>query len=499
MLKKLKNQNTLKYLIILGITLLLCQNFLQMHYSSDTYVLYDLGYMNYPQKYFLLDGRLISAIVCYIAGILHIPIKAYIIGMDLIGIIFLATAIFIISNIIENIIKPEKNITKILIMVCSFILILNQFTLEYLVFPESAIMCLGVLLNVIAIKIMVQNSKLKYLKIFLVLLISGLCYQGVLNVFPILAIMVYIVKQIIDKREYKIKEKEFFVEMIKLAAIVIIVLGICMAAIKIGKTMLNSKQDRMMHLIDIEAVKFRGETVLEYMDELWNKGMHMLPTNINTIILVTNFLILLLLKTKKEMIMQYILLLIVAFTICIVPMFLFNTGVCGRVNEPLMMLWGASLIIILAQSTIIPEGKRTSLINILIIVSFIINNIYIMQNITEHIAANRVDENMGKTIKYALEQYEKETGNKITKFSYTYDRNPQQYAVGIKPIGSLTERKFACSWSIVSTVNFYCERKFEVIRKIPETSTIETLSKDYTEFSEEQLIFDKDTMYMIIY
>ena len=51
MLKKLKNQNTLKYLIILGITLLLCQNFLQMHYSSDTYVLYDLGYMNYPQKY----------------------------------------------------------------------------------------------------------------------------------------------------------------------------------------------------------------------------------------------------------------------------------------------------------------------------------------------------------------------------------------------------------------------------------------------------------------
>ena len=75
-LKELSKTENIKYFIVLLITLLLCQNFLQMHYSSDTYVLYDLGYMAYPGKYFLLDGRLISAIVCYIAGILHIPIKA---------------------------------------------------------------------------------------------------------------------------------------------------------------------------------------------------------------------------------------------------------------------------------------------------------------------------------------------------------------------------------------------------------------------------------------
>ena len=84
-LKQLNKQNVIRYFIILGITILFCQNFLQMHYSSDTYVLYDLGYMEYPSKYFLLDGRLISTIVCYLAGILNIPIPAYIIGMDIIG------------------------------------------------------------------------------------------------------------------------------------------------------------------------------------------------------------------------------------------------------------------------------------------------------------------------------------------------------------------------------------------------------------------------------
>ena len=40
-----------------------------------------------------------------------------------------------------------------------------------------------------------------------------------------------------------------------------------------------------------------------------------------------------------------------------------------------------------------------------------------MQNITEHIAANRVDENTGKTISYLMKKYEEETGKTITKFS----------------------------------------------------------------------------------
>lgn len=335
-IKKLKKENIIKYIVILGITILICQNFLQMHYSSDTYVLYDLGYMEYPSQYFLLDGRLISTVVCYLAGILKIPIEMYIVGMDFIGIIFIATAIYMINKILEKIINPEKVITKLMLLAGSFILILNQFTLEYLLFPESAVMCLGVLFNVIAIKFMVDNPKCKYIKIFLTLLVAVFCYQGVLNMFPVLAILVYIVKQILDKREYKV------------------------------------------------AVALRGQTVLEYMDELWNRTMHMLPENTNTIIVIITFVSLIIMKTKKEIIMQYILLLIISFTIC------------------------------------------------------------------------RVEENMGKTIKYALEKYEKETGNKVTKFAYAYDRKPQQYAENM-------------------------------------------MDKDYEEFSEEQLVFKGNTLYMLVY
>lgn len=498
-LKQLNKQNVIEYMVILAITLLFCQNFLQMHFSSDTYVLYDLGYMEYPSQYFLLDGRLISTIVCYLGGILNLPIPVYIVGMNFIGIVFIATSIYLMYKILENIIKPQKKIVKLMLIASTFVLILNQFTLEYLLFPESAVMCLGVLFNVIAVKIMVNNPKHKYAKIFLALLVAVFSYQGLLNMFPVLAILIYIVKEIMDKREYKVKEKEFFVEMIKLAVIVIVVLGISMVAIKLGKTLLNSDQDRMIHMVDMEAVKLRGEIVLEYLAELWNETMYMLPSHINSAVLIISLIMMIVLKTKKEIIMQYILLLVVSFTICIIPMFIFNTGVCGRVNEPLTMIWGASLIILLVQSTTIPECKKTKFIYGFIIASFIINNIFIMQNITEHIASNRVEKNMGKTIKYALEKYEKESGNTVTKFAYAYDMKPQQYAVGIKPIGSLTERKLACSWSILQAMNYYCERKFEKVRMPTRIYVENMIDKDYTEFTEDQLVFEENAVYMLVY
>ena len=469
-----------------------------MHYSSDTYVLYDLGYMSYPEKYFLLDGRLISAIVCYIAGILHIPIKAYIIGMDFIGIIFIGTAIYTISKIFEKLIKPKSQILKISITLASFILILNQFTLEYLLFPESAVMCFGLFLNVLAVKIMIENPKHKYLKIFILLFLAGISYQGLFNIFPILAMTTYLVKEITEDKPYKEKEKEFFIEMIKLAIIVMLALLICIGIIKIGTTMLNSKQDRRMHLISFEAVQLRGETVREYLNELWNECMAMLPKHTNTITLIISFILLLINRTKKEYIMQYILIIFIVFLICIIPMFLFNTGVCGRTNVPLMMLWGTSLIILLAQASISPRNKINNIIYIFTIISFIINSIFIMQNITEHIAANRVDENTGKTISYLMKKYEEETGKTITKFSFTYDKHPQQYAVGIKPMQSLTERKFACSWCIKEALNYYCNKNLKSIAMSMDIKE-KFRNEDYKEFTEEQLIFDEDTLYMIIY
>ena len=54
---------------------------------------------------------------------------------------------------------------KCLCLMASFVLILNQFSLEYLLFPESAVMCLGQMLCVISASLVLSNNKHKYLKI----------------------------------------------------------------------------------------------------------------------------------------------------------------------------------------------------------------------------------------------------------------------------------------------------------------------------------------------
>lgn len=498
---KINKDNLITYFAIFILTLLFCQNFLQMHYSSDTYVLYNLGYMKYPTKYFLLDGRLISTIICYLAGILHIPIKAYIIGMDFIGIILITTAIYIFSMLIIKIVDIKKVSLKILVIAASFVIILNQFALEYLLFPESAIMCLGLLMCVIATKLSFENCKHKYLKVFLVLLIAGLSYQGVLNIYPSLLILVYIIREISrknDKADNQSK-KQIFKDLLKQAIILAIVLLICMAVMKICQKALNTKQDRMMHMINFEAVMWRGKTVSEYMDELWNYSMHMLPHNFSTIVLIINSILFILLKPKKKTILEYIFLILLNFGMCVIPMYIFNTGIAGRVNVPLMMIWGETLLMLLIQSMQCNNQIIRKIVYLTIIISFIVNNCFVMQNITEHIAANKVDETIGNIINKKLEEYETESGKKVTKFTFLYDLNPQQFEKNIKPMGSMTERKFGCSWCIISAVDYYCNRNF-IFTTLP-SEAYEKLPKfqDFTQFSEDLLTFYDDTMCLIVY
>lgn len=105
--KTIKKQDIILFLIILMITIIMGNAFLQTHFSSDTYVLMDLGYLKYPSEYFLLDGRLISTLVCYIAGIINIPFEVYLIGMDLIGIILISLTIFILYKKILKIMRNK--------------------------------------------------------------------------------------------------------------------------------------------------------------------------------------------------------------------------------------------------------------------------------------------------------------------------------------------------------------------------------------------------------
>ena len=495
--KIINKKDFIELISITLVTLILCSNFLQMHFSSDTYALINLGYFKYPSKYFLIDGRILSALVCYIGGLLHLPYPVYIVGMDFLGMIFLSLSIYIFSKIICDILKPENLFLEILIILASHLLILNQFSLEYLLFPESAVMCLGVLFVIIALKILVQKPKYAYLKIWGYLLITALSYQGELNFFPLLAILIYVLKQIKENKKIGMFLKEFFIEMLKLALITITVLAISLIVIKIGKSILNNTETKLAKIFNIRTFKLRLITVKQFTNELWNNCMHMLPKNSLNITIAITIILLVLSKAKKQIYFYYIFLLIVAFSSTLLPLFLLDVGICGRISVPITMNFGVSSLVLIANAL---YNKKNYQLNIAIIFTFfifLINGFFIIQNTSEHIAANRIDQNLGQAIKELIEKYEQENNVIVTKLGYTYDVIPQQFSNGIKPIQSMTERSLACSWRVLYVLNYYCDKKFKLV-------PFKLINKknyffNYTNFFEEQISFEGDTIFIILY
>ena len=505
-MKRIEKENVIKFLGILGTIIVICINFLQMHFSSDTYVLYRLGYFNYPSEYFLQDGRLISTLFCYLGGILHLPIPVYIIAMDFFGMIFLAIAIYIIGGIFKNIMKPNSILKEVLIYLASFVLILNQFTLEYLLFPESAVMCMGVLFIVLAIKEFVNENDNKYLKIFLYLLITGLSYQGELNIFPILVLLVIIVKQIKEKKKTKEFLRESIIELVKIMAITISVLIICTLIVNICADIFHSQKESMMLIRNETMLRRKLNLVKFYSRDILIKGICMIP---KYSILIYPFIILALLiitKAKIQTIVNYIIYIVISFASVVLPLFIITAAVCARLSLPAMMILGGSLIILIANIENEPKEWKKKLISIFVIIIFIANAGFIVINTTEHIAANKIDEAQGKQIKYMLDKYEEESGNKVTKFAYKYDSNPSQYSPGIKHMESLTERKLACVWCIEYAMQYYCERDLElvpfnnfVLMQDDRENMQNNRNIDYECFTSEQITFKDDTIYMIVY
>lgn len=453
-MEKINKKEIIKFLGILGVIIIICSNFLQMHFSSDTFVLYKLGYFNYPSEYFLQDGRLISTIFCYLGGILHLPIPVYIITMDFIGMIFLAIAIYIIGGIFKNIIKSDSILKEVLIYLASFVLILNQYTLEYLLFPESAVMCMGVLFIVLAIKEFVSENDNKYLKIFLYLLITGVSYQGELNIFPILVLLVIIVKQIKEKKKTKEFLKESVIELIKIMAITISVLIICTLIVNICADIFHSQKESMMLIRNETMLRRKLNLVKFYSRDIIIKGICMIP---KYSILIYPFIILTLLiitKVKIQTIINYVVYILVSFASVVLPLFIITAAVCARLSLPAMMIFGGSLIILLANIGNEPREWKKKLISAFVIIMFILNAGFIVINTTEHIAANKIDEAQGKQIKYMLDKYEEESGNRVTKFAYKYDPNPQQYATRNKTYGIINRKKISMCmvYRICSTI-----------------------------------------------
>lgn len=346
----------------------------------------------------------------------------------------------------------------------------------------------------------ISDKKSKYIKIIIYLFITMLSYQAIIIAFPVLAFLLNFIKVEDNSKGSKAISKEskkIIIEILKYIAILLVIILIEWGIIQLLNNLLGKEMTRTVKLINFQAFCIRLKYAMLNTLVLYAGFMNMLPIGLLPIVSVATIMLMLVNKKSRGDIKFYIFLLLIIFIECGTIIFLFDSGQCPRTNWTMGFVWGISLIYLIKNIDI--NKNMEKIISVLVTISFVVNSVVLLQNSMQHIAANKVDANIGYNIKYKIERYEASTGKTITKFAYINDYKASQYAKEIKKIGSLTERAFACSWSILEAVNYYTGRELKLTEFPYEIYFNKMEQIDYTVYTEEQLFFENDTLYMIVY
>ena len=470
--------------------------FLQRHYSSDTMCLINYGYFNYPIKFFLLDGRIISTLMCYLGGILNLSFDMYLFISNFIGILILSLTVIILYKVTIKYLEIENKWIKFMTMLATYTIIVNHMSIEYLIFAESCVMCTGLMFSVIAAITYLDSKKGEIFESFAFLLLSSLCYQGLLSIFPAIVITLSLLKK---RKDTKNEILKFYInEIFKLGVMYVLVMLINVGLVLIFNNLLDNSTYRL------ERVKNIVEMILTIpynsFDILINQTNKVPQYLCVVVMIITSFLIIRYSKNLNTL-LKYILTMFTAYLFCIIPMLVF-----GYAESRMLMAIGATMGISLLfiihylndnKDDITIKDVKTIIISICVIGYFIFNIINNGINSYEHLKAFKIDEENGKRINKLVKEYEESTGKEIKKIAYYHDVAEQKYEEGIKQLGPLTERKFAVP--IVESLNYYCNKRLELVPFSVKVYYKYFVGKNYTKFSEEQLVFIDDILYMCVY
>ena len=493
---KIKKQDLILFAVIWIFTMLVNNAFLQRHYSSDTMCLIYHGYFEYPTHYFLLDGRIFSTLMCYLGGILGLPFDTYLFISNFIGIALLSLTFVILFKFIISYLDIKNNWIRFLVLLSVYTIILNHMSLEYLLYPESCIMCVSMLCCVLATKTYLKKGKNSLIKSFVLLVIATLCYQGLISIFPTLVITLGLLK---IKKDNKEKLKIFIKELFKVGIMFGMAMLISALLIVIFNYLLQDSSNRIEKIVNS----------LNYLKQIPKETYYILlkqcdriPENLSILVMLITTLIIVNCNSKLDLFIKYILSILVAYMFSIIPI-AFYGYTTARILMSIGSTMGISLLFVIItlnnEKEISLKNFKTVIITIGVISYFIFNvvNNYICGY--EHLKAFKIDEEMGKEIAQIVKEYEEETGKEIKKFAYCYDVYSEPHSKGIKRFGSFTERKFAMPWCITESVSYYCNKKLEGIYLSPEVFLTYFIGKNYMEFSKEQIVFIDDTMNMCVY
>lgn len=495
-IKFLKN-NKVNIFIFIGMllfTIIVCFNFLKVHFSNDAYYVYAYGY-DYYAHHFLLSNRMFSALILLIFKWLDIPLVTELSVMGVVLTFIMALSWFILYRFVIRLIQKEKSILyNILIVGSAFLVVFNMCTAEGLLYIEVGTIPFGILFAILGACILATDKKFRYLISIILVTISGLFYQATSSIFVLLALVLIAIKH---KGDIKL--------VIKDTIIIALIYGFAMIVNFVGVKLWDKTlqyEFRKFEFPSISAIigtilKF-GETILIYNVGIGPKYWYLTLLIVLTIIFISGMI---LRKKNYFMILEYVVLILLSILVPLIPILASPTD--AQYIEPRMAMCFGSIIgiLIIFLLAVVEVDKNKILLTILTILTaltFVGNSIFLIMAASSTLITNQLDKFTAQEIIKEINEYETKTGKEIKKIGVAFDKTYTMYYEGQPALRCFNVRSMGTHWAVKEVITMYTGKGYENTT-VPEEISEGFLTKDWTSYNKEQLVFDGENLYICIY
>lgn len=243
----LKKEKLIIFVALLGISFLIFIPWLKGHYSLDDYTIASQGYDEYANYWSLKDGRLFQFLWLKFASLIRMPVNVFINLNIVLGIIISNISVILIYNTVLKKRRNIKVVSKILLILVSYITIFNFTFIDCMYYVESTVMAISIFLCIFSsIKFTNGNALNKKSILFssLLTLIAVFCYQGTVCVYITFTYFMLL----LEKSDYK-KVIAKLVECLLIAGTSIL---LNYAFMNLALNMLHVSQNRIGSIKDIK-------------------------------------------------------------------------------------------------------------------------------------------------------------------------------------------------------------------------------------------------------
>ena len=110
-----------------------------------------------------------------------------------------------------------------------------------------------------------------------------------------------------------------------------------------------------------------------------------------------------------------------------------------------------------------------------------------------------MDRNLAKTVLQNIDEYQEKTGNVIDTIGITWDNSPSTYYDGQLHLRSTNARGMVTDFSVIQALEYYSGKDYNAIYQPPDDIKTYFSQYNWDFFSEEQLLFEDNTLWLCLY